>query len=158
MCCEARYCAPCLLILSGAYRHVHLLTTCERAGESCGWETRSHHLAWPSVFLLPAEFPCESMSGGKATEGPAMPFRPVTPGWCAPLQMGCRGALSDEHDVGSGPGGMWWVEASEAAEHLAVPRTGLCHTADDQNGSGTETKKHYVPLNALFHFSLGGAS
>lgn len=87
-----------------------------------------------------------------------MPFRPVIPRWYAPLQMGCRGALSDEHDVGSGPGGMWWVEASEAAEHLAVPRTGLCHTADDQNGSGAETKKHCVPLNTLFCFTLGGAS
>lgn len=69
MCCEARYCAPCPLVLSGAYRHVHLLTTCERAGESCGWETKSHHLAWPSVFLLPAEFPCERVSGERLQRG-----------------------------------------------------------------------------------------
>lgn len=87
-----------------------------------------------------------------------MPCQPVTPGWCAPPRMGCHGAMSDEHDVGSGPGGVWWVEASEAAEYLAVARTGLCRTADDQNGSSAETKKHFVPLNALFCFTLGGAS
>ena len=72
--------------------------------------------------------------------------------------MACHGAVSDEHGVGSGPGGVWWVEASKAAEHLAVARTGLCHTADDQNGSGAETKKHFVPLNTLFLSTLDGAS
>lgn len=40
-----------------------------RARESCGWETRSPRQAWPSVFFLPAEFPCERVSGARLQRG-----------------------------------------------------------------------------------------
>ena len=39
-----------------------------RARESCGWKTRSPRLAWPSMFL-PAEFPCERVSGARLQSG-----------------------------------------------------------------------------------------